>query len=164
MLFVLVPVADILASISMFVDAESLSHIVHELTFVKVAGCVVQLTPTVVEIVFPKALVDGAIRPSHYAITLFNVWGVLQHLPGVDGALFGALVDCLVVDIHEVTRFIVVHVFVCDLVAVVQPLSSIVTSKLRFNLYVFLPRGGVVQQSVIHRSLPPIAVILILIV
>lgn len=80
MLFVLIPVSYILATISMLVNTKSLRHIVDELTLIKVTRCMVQFTPTVVQVIFPKAFVYGAIRPSHYAVALFDVWGVFQHL------------------------------------------------------------------------------------
>jgi hypothetical protein len=61
------------------------------------------------------------------------------------------------VDIHEVTRSIVVHILICDFISIIQPLPGIVTSELRFDFYIFLPCRGVVQQSIINRSLAVLA-------
>ena len=146
MLLVLVPVANILAPICMPIDTESLGHVVDELALVQIATGVVQLASTIVEVVLPEALVDGSIGPPHDTVALLDI-GVLQDLAGVDGGLLAGLIDSLVMNVHQVATFVFLQLVENELVALVQPLASIVTSEMRLDLNnLFLITRGVRQQ------------------
>lgn len=119
MLLVLVPVSHIFASIRMLVYTEALCHIIHEFSFVKITTGMIKLTTAIVEIVLPETFIDSSIRPPHDTVPLFDVWRVFQHLPRIDSAFLAPLVDILVVNIHKVAGFILLHLFVGYVIAII---------------------------------------------
>ena len=80
MLLILIPVSDVLAAVGMLVNAKALRHIVNKFTLVKIAAGVIELAPTIVEVVLPEPLVHGAVGPPHDAVPLLDVGRILQHL------------------------------------------------------------------------------------
>ena len=87
MLLVLVPVADVLASVGVPINAEALGHVINELSLVEIATGVVQLSPSIIEVVLPESLVNSAIGPIHDSVALLDILAVLQHLASVDSAV-----------------------------------------------------------------------------
>ena len=134
MLLVLVPVPHVFGPVGMPVDAETLGHVVHELSFVEVTARVVQLASAVVEIVLPEAFVDRPVWPSHDSVSVLDVMGILEHLTRVDRALLAVLVDPHGVDVRQGARLQVLELLLDYLVAVVQSLPRRVASEVRLDL------------------------------
>ena len=154
MLFVLVPVTNVLAAVGMLVNTEALSHIVDELTLIKITTGMVQLAAAVVQVVLPETLIDGAIRPSHYTISLLNVRAVLEHLTRVDRTLLRVVIHAHVVHSQQLAGLVLLELVQNDLVALSESLARIMTAVVRLNLDNFLLiTASIGEQNVIFLSL-----------
>ena len=111
MLFVLVPISDIFTAVGMSVDAEALGHIVDEFSFIQIATGMIEFTTTVVKIVFPQSFVNCTVWPSHDAVPLLDILTIFEHLARIDGAFFTVLVYPHFMDVHEVARLKLFHLF-----------------------------------------------------
>jgi len=79
-LFVLVPISNVLAPVCMSVNAETLGHVVHKFTLVQVPTGVIELSSTIIEIILPESFINCSIWPPHDSIALLDSRVVLEHL------------------------------------------------------------------------------------
>ena len=146
-LLVLVPVADVFAAVSMPINSKSLGHVVDELAFVEVARGVIKFSAAIIQIIFPKPLVNGAIRPFHDPVTLLDVLAVFQHLASVNSTIIRLIIYSHVHHVVQLATLVLLQLRQDDLVALLETLPRIMPSKMRLDLDNFLLIARSVSQE-----------------
>jgi len=65
---------------------------------------------------------------------VFDILRALEHLPGVDSALFAILVDSQAVDVGEVAGLVLVELLLNNFISFVEALASGMASEVRLDL------------------------------